>query len=135
MFNNVQCPIVMLANRTDMNDIDKYISGFPIGTQIALRQVQAAIRKAAPLAVETIKYAMPTFILNGNLIHFAAFKRHIGLYPAPQGNESFKKEISGYRGAKSSIRFPLDKPMPVQLISRIVEFRIMETLEKKTLKK
>jgi uncharacterized protein YdhG (YjbR/CyaY superfamily) len=125
----------MLAKRTDMNDIDKYISGFPMETQIALRQVRAAIRKAAPQAVETIKYAMPTFILNGNLIHFAAFKRHIGLYPAPQGNELFNKEISGYRGAKSSIRFPLDKPMPVQLIRRIVEFRIMETLVKKTLKK
>jgi uncharacterized protein YdhG (YjbR/CyaY superfamily) len=110
-----------------MNDIDKYIAGFPEETQIALGQVRTAIIKAAPQAVETIKYAMPTYVLNGNLIHFAAFKRHIGLYPAPHGNELFEKEISGYRGAKSSIRIPLDKPIPVELITRIVEFRIRET--------
>ena len=118
-----------------MNDIDNYIADFPEEIRVALRQVRDTIRKAAPEAVETIKYAMPTYVLNGNLIHFAVFKRHIGLYPVPQGNESFKKEIAGYRGAKSSIRFPLNKPMPVELISRIVEFRIREKMGKKGSKK
>jgi uncharacterized protein YdhG (YjbR/CyaY superfamily) len=125
----------MIKKRTDMNEIDKYIAGFPEDIQIALRQVRAAIRKAAPRAVETIKYAMPTYVLNGNLIHFAAFKQHIGLYPAPQGNDAFKGEISVYKGAKSSIRIPLNKPIPVELISRIVEFRIRETMDRKSTKK
>jgi uncharacterized protein YdhG (YjbR/CyaY superfamily) len=125
----------MIKKRTDMNEIDKYIAGFPEDIQIALRQVRAAIRKAAPRAVETIKYAMPTYVLNGNLIHFAAFKQHIGLYPAPQGTDAFKGEISVYKGAKSSIRIPLNKPIPVELISRIVEFRIRETMDRKSTKK
>jgi uncharacterized protein YdhG (YjbR/CyaY superfamily)/GNAT superfamily N-acetyltransferase len=115
-----------------MNDIDKYIAGFPDDIQSILKQVRTTIRKAAPQAVEAIKYGMPTYILNGNLVHFAAFKQHIGLYPAPEGNDSFKKEISVYKGAKSSIRFPLDKPIPLDLISRIVEFRIMETMGRKS---
>ena len=115
-----------------MNEIDEYIAKFPEDTQIALSKVRTAIRKAAPHAVETIKYAMPTYVLNGNLIHFAAFKQHIGLYPAPKGNDAFKKAISVYRGAKSSIRIPLDKPIPVELITRIVKFRIRETMDKKS---
>ena len=93
------------------NSIDEYIAGFPKETQRILEQIRTEIRKAAPEASETIKYAMPTFTLRGNLIHFAAFRNHIGLYPAPSGDETFKNEIAAYKGAKSSIRFPIDKPI------------------------
>lgn len=107
-------------------DIDGYIASFPKETQKILQQIRTTIKKAAPEAVETIKYSMPTFTFKGNLIYFAAFKNHIGIYPAPSGDESFNREISGYKGAKSSIRFPLNKPIPLELIDRIVKFRIME---------
>ena len=116
------------------NDIDKYISGFPKEIQTMLEQIRLTIRQAAPEAEETIKYAMPTFVLNGNLVHFAAFKNHIGFYPVPSGIEAFKKELSVYKGAKGSVQFPLDKPMPLDLITKIVEFRVKENLNK-TLKK
>ncbi len=86
------------------------------------------IREAAPDATETISYQMPTFTLKGNLVHFAAFKNHIGLYPAPTGIEEFKEELSTYKGGKGSVRFPLDKPIPFDLISRIVKFRVKENL-------
>jgi len=88
------------------------------------------IRKAAPDAQETIKYRMPTFVLKGNLVHFAAFKKHIGFYPVPTGIEAFKNELSVYEGGKGSVKFPLDKPIPFDLISRIVQFRVKENLEK-----
>ena len=94
-----------------------------------LEKIRTTIRKAAPDAEETIKYGMPTFTLNGNLVHFAAFKKHIGLYPAPRGIESFKDELSVYEGAKSTVRFQLDKPIPLDLISRIVKFRVKKNLE------
>ncbi|MEO7175120.1 MAG: DUF1801 domain-containing protein [Saprospiraceae bacterium] len=106
------------------NNIDEYISAFPAETQKHLEAIRAAIQKAAPEAVEAISYQIPTFKLNGNLVHFAAFKSHIGLYPAPQGIEAFKDELSKYKGAKGSVQFPLDKPMPLDLISRIVKYRI-----------
>jgi uncharacterized protein YdhG (YjbR/CyaY superfamily) len=107
-------------------DIDGYIASFPKGTQRILQQIRTTIKKAAPEAVETIKYSMPTFTFKGNLIYFAAFKNHIGIYPAPSGDEAFNKEIFAYRGAKSSLRFPLDKPIPLELIDRIVKLRIIE---------
>ena len=88
------------------------------------------IRKVAPDAEETIKYQMPTFTLKGNLVHFAAFKKHIGFYPVPSGIEEFKDELSVYEGGKGSVRFPLDQPIPFGLISRIVAFRVKENLEK-----
>ncbi len=116
------------------NDIDNYISGFPKEIQVLLKQIRETIRQTAPEAEEAIKYAMPTFVLNGNLVHFAAFKNHIGFYPVPSGIEAFKKELSVYKGAKGSVQFPLDKPMPLSLISKIVEFRVKENLNK-TLKK
>jgi len=116
------------------NDIDKYISGFPKEIQTMLEQIRLTIRQAAPEAEETIKYAMPTFVLNGNLVHFAAFKNHIGFYPVPSGIEAFKKELSVYKGAKGSVQFPLNKPMPLDLITKIVKFRVKENLNK-TLKK
>lgn len=111
--------------------IDEYILGFPEDIQRLLQEIREVIKQAAPGAEETIKYAIPTFTLNGNLVHFAAFKNHIGLYPAPGGIEAFKTELSAYKGAKGSIQFPLDKPMPLDLISRIVQFRVKENSEKK----
>ncbi|HEX9510036.1 MAG TPA: DUF1801 domain-containing protein [Puia sp.] len=115
---------------THATDIDEYIAGFPKDIQQMLEDVRAAIRKAAPEAEEAIKYAIPTFTLNGNLVHFAAFKNHIGFYPTPTGIASFAKELSAYKGAKGSVQFPLDKPMPLTLISRIVKFRVKKNRER-----
>jgi len=111
-------------------DIDEYIASFPKDIQEILEKVRTTIRQAAPDAEETIKYQMPTFTLKGNLVHFGAFKKHIGFYPTPTGTEEFKNELSVYEGAKGSVRFPLDKPIPFDLISRIVEFREKENLER-----
>ena len=119
---------------TKPNDIDEYIAGFPKDIQKVLEQVRATIKKAAPGAEEAIKYAMPTFTLHGNLVHFAAFKNHIGFYPAPTGIEEFKKELSVYEAGKGSVQFPLDKAMPLNLITKIVKFRIKKNLEKKKTK-
>ena len=116
---------------TKPNNIDEYIAGFPAEVQKILQQIRKTIHKAAPDAEEVISYAMPTFKLNGNLIHFAAYKNHIGLYPAPQGIEAFKEELSGYKGAKGSVQFPLDKPMPLALITKIVKFRVEQNSRKK----
>ncbi|HJW18414.1 MAG TPA: DUF1801 domain-containing protein [Flavisolibacter sp.] len=113
-----------------VNSIDEYIQGFPSSIQKLLQQVRTTIKMAAPEAEETIKYAMPTFTLNGNLIHFAAFKNHIGLYPTPGGIDKFKKELSKYKGAKGSVQFPLDQPMPLELISAIVKYRVEQNMGK-----
>ena len=118
-----------------VNSIDDYIKSFPPGIKKLLQQVRASIQKAAPGAEETIKYAMPTFMLNGNLLHFAAFKNHIGLYPTPNGIEAFKKELSVYKGAKGSVQFPLDQPMPLELIGKIVKYRVAENMAKAKKKK
>jgi len=120
----------MTAERIKFSDIDTYISSFPEEIQKILGELRATIRKAAPEAKETINYGMPTFTLKGNLVHFAAFKNHIGFYPTPSGIESFKKELSVYEGAKGSVKFPIDKPLPFDLISEIVKFRVKETLQK-----
>jgi len=110
--------------------IDAYIRLFPPKTQKVLRELRLAIKAAAPEAQETINYAIPTFTLNGNLVHFAAFDKHIGFYPTPSGVEAFKKELSVYEGAKGSVKFPLDKPMPLKLITRIVKYRVAEQMKK-----
>jgi uncharacterized protein YdhG (YjbR/CyaY superfamily) len=120
----------MAIERTSFDDIDSYIASFPEDTRALLEQIRSTIRKAAPEAKETINYRMPTFVLNGNLVHFAAFKNHIGFYPTPSGIEAFKKELSVYEGSKGSVQFPLNKPIPFDLITRIVKFRVKETLEK-----
>ena len=120
---------------TKPNDIDEYIAGFPKDTQKILKQIRATIKEAAPEAEETISYAIPTFTLKGNLVHFAAFKNHIGFYPAPTGNEAFKKEFSVYKTGKGSVQFPLNKPMPLDLITKIVKFRVKENLQKAKTKK
>jgi uncharacterized protein YdhG (YjbR/CyaY superfamily) len=115
---------------TKITTIDDYIATFPANVKDNLNQIRATIKKAAPDAIEKISYGMPTFELNGNLIHFAAFKNHIGLYPAPQGIEAFKTELSGYKGAKGSVQFPLDQQMPLDLISRITKYRVEKNLAK-----
>lgn len=109
---------------------DEYIATFPANVQAILQKVRETIRRSAPGAEEAIKYQMPTFKLNGNLVYFAAFKTHIGFYPIPTGIEKFKKELSVYKQGKGSVQFPLDKPMPYGLIGRIVKFRVKENLER-----
>jgi uncharacterized protein YdhG (YjbR/CyaY superfamily) len=99
-----------------------------------LEKVRAAIRKAAPGAEETIKYRLPTFVLHGNLVHFGAFKNHIGFYATPGGNAAFRKELSVYNGAKGSVQFPLGQPLPLDLISRMVKFRVKENLARQAAK-
>ena len=111
--------------------IDEYISMFPARTQRVLRELRKTIKAAAPDAQETINYGIPTFALNGNLVHFAAFDEHIGFYPTPSAIVAFKKELAGYPGAKGSVQFPLDKPMPLRLITRIVKFRVAEQMKKR----
>ena len=108
---------------------------FPDDVRTILNQVRQTIRAAAPEAQETINYQMPTFTLNGNLVHFAGFKNHIGFYPTPTGIEAFKDELSAYKGAKGSVQFPLDQPMPLSLIRRMVEYRVRENSERKPRKK
>jgi uncharacterized protein YdhG (YjbR/CyaY superfamily) len=121
----------MRTNQRPPNDIDEYIAGFAHDVQELLEKVRMTIRKAAPDAQETISYQIPTFTLEGKyLIYFAAYKKHIGLYPAPRGIEKFKKELSVYEGGKGTVRFPFDKPIPFGLIERIVKFRVKENLER-----
>ena len=115
--------------------VDDYIRSFPEEVQLILEKVRATIRQEAPEATETIKYAMPTYVYNGNLVHFAAYKNHIGFYPAPVGIESFQKELSVYKGGKGSVQFPIDQPMPLDLIARVVAFRYLQNAEKKVKKK
>ena len=119
--------------RTDQpppKNIDEYIAGFPQDVQAILEKIRTTIRKAAPGAEEKISYQIPTFTLKGNLVHFAAFMRHIGFFPTPTGIEKFKNELSVYKGAKGSVQFPFDKPIPYGLISKMVKFRVKGNLEK-----
>ena len=120
----------MKAGQTAPKNIDEYIAGFPPEIQEILEKIRLTIRKAAPKAEEAISYMMPTFKLHGNLVHFAAFKNHIGLYPAPSGIDAFREELAVYEGGKGTIRFPLDKPIPYPLISKIVKFRATQNLDK-----
>jgi uncharacterized protein YdhG (YjbR/CyaY superfamily) len=120
----------MKTQRAGPKDIDDYIADFPGDVREILEKIRTTIRKAAPQAEETISYQIPTFTLKGNLVHFAAFKEHIGFYPAPSGVEEFQQELSVYNGAKGSVQFPFDKPVPFALISKIVRFRVEENLKK-----
>lgn len=110
--------------------IDEFIASYPADVQAVLQKIRTTIQKAAPKAKETINYGIPTFTLEGNLVHFSAFKAHIGFYPTPSGIEKFKQELSAYELAKGSVKFPLDKPIPYALITKIVKFRVKENLEK-----
>ncbi len=110
--------------------IDEYIKGFPRDVQGILQKIRIAIANAAPDAEETISYQIPTFKLKGNLVSFAAYQKHIGLYPAPTGSARFNKELSVHKAAKSTLRFPLDKPIPYELIRQIVRLRVKENLSR-----
>lgn len=120
----------MKSRKATFHTIDEYIAGFPAATQRKLREMRATVHAAAPQAEEKISYQMPAFALKGNLVYFGAFATHIGFYPAPRGIQAFKSELSKYEGAKGTVRFPLNKPLPVKLIARIVKFRVAENLEK-----
>jgi uncharacterized protein YdhG (YjbR/CyaY superfamily) len=114
--------------------IDEYIAMFPNDIQKILEELRATIRAAAPEAKEKISYQMPTFDLKGNLVHFAAHTHHIGFYPTPSGIDAFKNELSIYASAKGSVQFPIDKPLPLKLISKIVKFRVVENQKKAEIK-
>lgn len=114
---------------------DQYIASFPKETQILLEKMRATILKSAPSAEEIISYGMPAFKINGAmLMYFAGYKNHIGLYALPSGNAAFKKELAAYKIGKGSIQFPLDKKLPLVLITKIVKFRVKENLEKEKAK-
>jgi uncharacterized protein YdhG (YjbR/CyaY superfamily) len=121
-----------MKNTKGVQNIDEYIAGFPAEVQVKLNKIRETIKKAAPGAKEKISYQMPTFDLNGNLVHFAAYPNHLGFYPAPSGINAFKNELAGFKSSKGAIQFPLDKPLPLDLISNIVSFRVKENLEKST---
>lgn len=120
----------MNRQKKQFNTIDEYIDTFPDNVQVLLQELRLTIRESAPEAEETINYQIPTFRLNGNLVHFAAYKKHIGFYPAPSGIDNFKEELSPYALSKGAVRFPIDAPIPLQLVSKIVEFRVKEQLAK-----
>ena len=120
----------MDGSKAGFASIDEYIADFPPEIRDKLSQIREVIREAAPEATEKISYQMPTFDLHGNLVHFAAFKNHIGFYPAPRGIEAFKEELAAYKGAKGSVQFPLDRPLPLDLIGRIARFRAEENKER-----
>lgn len=118
-----------------MTVIDEYIQQFPSEIKPILVKLKSVILKAAPNASETIKYGIPTFYLEGNLVHFAAYKHHIGFYPAPSGLKAFQKEIDQFKNSKGAVQFPIDKPLPYDLITKIVKFRVKENIEKANAKK
>lgn len=120
----------MDAEQSKPQTIDEYIAGFPPNVQAILQQIRATIHQTAPNAQEAIKYGIPTFKLKGNLVHFGAYKGHIGFYPTPGGIEAFQDELAPYVVAKGTVRFPLDQPIPYDLIRRIVEARVQENLAK-----
>jgi len=116
--------------------IDEYIAGFPEEIRSVLQQVRETIQQAAPEAAETISYGMPAYKFQGKpLVYFAAFKNHLGFYATPAGHEAFAEELSRYKQGKGSVQFPLNQPMPLELITRMVKFRIMKNLEKAAKKK
>jgi uncharacterized protein YdhG (YjbR/CyaY superfamily) len=120
----------MKSAQSQPRNIDEYIADFPPEIQSILQKIRSTISKAAPEAQEKISYQMPTFTLSGNLVHFAAFKKHIGLFPPVKGDEKLQADIAPYKGPKGNLQFPLDKPIPYALISRIVKCRVKEQLER-----
>jgi uncharacterized protein YdhG (YjbR/CyaY superfamily) len=110
--------------------MDEYIVAFPKNVQDILQSLRRVIRESAPQAEEAISYGIPTFKLKGNLVHFAAFKNHVGFYPTPSAITAFKKELAPYKQARGSVQFPIDKPLPLGLVKKIVKFRVREHLDK-----
>lgn len=120
----------MKSDASVPKDVDAYVAGFSPNVQAILKKVRATVTKAAPDAVEAIKYGLPTLVLNGNLVHFGAFKNHIGFYATPSGHTKFRRELSRYESGKGSVQFPLDEPIPYALITQIVKFRVKEASAK-----
>lgn len=120
----------MEYRKGELNSVDEYIAAFPEEKQALLQAVRATIRASAPDAEEKISYGMPAFALNGNLVYFAALKNHIGFYPTGSGIEAFKDELSLYESSKGSVKFPIGQPLPMELISKIVQFRVAQNLDK-----
>jgi uncharacterized protein YdhG (YjbR/CyaY superfamily) len=120
----------MMKMRKKYETIDQYIAGFPTDVQAMLQEIRKTIKKAAPEAVEKISYGIPTFFLKSNLVHFGGYKNHIGFYPGSGAINQFKEELSAYEQSKGTVRFPLDKPVPLDLIRRVTEVRVRENLEK-----
>ena len=116
-------------------NIDEYIAGFPAETQALLQQFRETVKAVAPAATEAISYAMPAFKLDGMLVWFAAHANHIGFYPRASAIEEFKQELSGYKSAKGTVQFPINKPLPVDLIKEMVQFRMLENMQKIKVKK
>jgi uncharacterized protein YdhG (YjbR/CyaY superfamily) len=125
----------MIINKTTPENTDEYIEGFPLHVQQVLQELRHTIRKAAPDAEERISYQMPAFFLNGVLVYFAAYKKHIGFYPTASGIAKFREELSAYKSSKGAVQFSIDKPLPLELITRIVKLRLKENLEKAEAKK
>lgn len=119
---------------TSIENVESYIATFPKETQKLLEQIRQTIRSVAPTATEKIGYGIPTFVLNGNLVHYAGYKNHIGFYPGVAGIEKFQEELSVYKGAKGSVQFPLDQPLPLKLVSEITKFRVVQNEQKPTTK-
>jgi uncharacterized protein YdhG (YjbR/CyaY superfamily) len=119
----------MEESKTTVKSIDEYISQFPLEVQEILESFRKVIKEAAPTATEKISWQMPTFVLHGNLVHFAAHKNHIGLYPGASAIDAFKNELSNYKFSKGAVQFPLGKPIPYELITRIVKFRVDESIK------
>lgn len=126
----VKC-FLMITGKKQFNTIDEYIRTFPEDVQNILKKMRKTIQEAAPEAKEAISYQIPTFQLNGNLVHFAAFKNHIGFYPTSSGIEAFNDALSPYKRSKGSVQFPIDKPVPYDVVKKIVVFRVQENLRKK----
>jgi uncharacterized protein YdhG (YjbR/CyaY superfamily) len=120
----------MEENKVTYRSVDEYILKFPPEIAEILIKLRKVIKESAPLAEERISYQMPAFVLHGNLVYFAAFKNHIGFYPTSSGIDAFKHELSEYKGGKGSVQFPIGKPMPYELISKIVKFRVAENMQK-----
>lgn len=121
----------MALPRRQPKTMDEYIAAFPKEVQDILENMRGTIRESAPQAAEAISYGIPTFKLNGNLVHFAAYKNHIGFYPASSAIVAFKKELSPYKQAKGTVQFPIDQPIPFDLVKKIVRYRVGENLAKK----
>ena len=125
----------MKATDSKFKTVDEYIAAFPKPTQDILQELRNKISDSAPEAQELISYNMPAFKLGGILVYYAAYKNHIGFYPTPSAIEAFKKELATYEQAKGSVQFPIDKPLPLSLISKIVKYRVRENLEKTDIKR
>jgi uncharacterized protein YdhG (YjbR/CyaY superfamily) len=125
----------MRRDQAPAADIDAYIAGFPAEVGEILQKIRETIRRAIPDAEEAIRYDIPTFRRGSNVIHFAAFRSHVGVYPAPRGDEAFREELAGYGGGKGTVQFPLDRPIPYDLVARIATFRAAEEAERSAARK